>query len=74
MLNIGSVLINTTTRIVRILEPNNEVLRTQLNQYTPISGDYYTVPLYETEETPIALGHTKLVRESISCCNYFELT
>lgn len=61
LLNAGSVFTNTTTNIVRILEPGNEVLRRQRDEFTGIAGDFYTVGLFETEKTPVVVG-TKLVR------------
>ena len=60
LLQIGSVLTNTTTNIVRILEPGNEVLRTQRDSFTYISNDFFTVNLVETENTPVKVG-TRLV-------------
>ena len=61
LLNASSVVTSTTTNIVRILEPGNEVLRTQRDSFTPISGQFYTVPLFETERTPLILGSSILV-------------
>ena len=56
LLNIGSVVTNTTTNIVRILEPGNEVLRTQRDSFTYISNDFFIVNLVETENTPSKVG------------------
>ena len=60
LLNVGSVFTHTTTNIVRILEPGNEVLRNQRDSFAYIAGSFYTVALYETENTPVKVG-TKLV-------------
>ena len=63
LLNVGSVVTNTTTNIVRILEPGNEVLRTQRDSFTYISNDFFVVNLVETEKTPVMVG-TQLVSVS----------
>lgn len=71
MLNIPSVAAYTTTKMVRILEPDDEVLRTQRDSYTFISDDFYTVPLFETQPTPIGMGMTKLVRTILLLCTHY---
>ena len=56
LLHIGSVVTNTTTKIVRLLEPRNEVLSTQRDLFTYISNDFFIVNLVETERTPKMVG------------------
>lgn len=65
LLNAGSVFTHTTTKMVDILEPDNEVLKTQRDQYTAIADNFYTVALHETEKTTIGKVVGKLVGDLI---------
>ncbi len=58
MLNVASIFLSTSDRILQHLERDSEWLQQQLGQYAPISGDYITKFAYEIYPTPIAVGKT----------------
>ena len=61
LVNIGSVFINTTDKLLNVLEKDSEILQSQLAQYAAISSDFVTKFAYETYPTPIVRGYKMIV-------------
>jgi hypothetical protein len=61
LVNVASIFIKTSHRLLNILEKDSEALQQQLSQYTPISGDFETKFAFETKATPLALGQAIIV-------------
>lgn len=68
LVNVASVFVAADDRLIKQLDQDSEWLQQQLGQYGPISSDFVTKFAFEEYETPTMLGHSLMVRLSLSRC------
>jgi len=61
LVNIASIFVKTSTRLLNIIERDSEALQQQLGQYNSISGDFETKFAFETKATRLARGISIIV-------------
>lgn len=68
LVNVASVFVAADDRLIKHLDQDSEWLQLQLGQYGPISSGFVTKFAFEEYETPTMLGHSLMVRLSLSRC------